>query len=61
MESYGHSKSQHMRHRTLDIPNKMVVDFIVTDPIDVMKYILKVVLPRYEFNKMFGGKSVTDV
>ena len=61
MAFYGHGKSQHMRHRTLDIPNKMVVDFIVTDPIDVMRVYTQRVAPRYEFNKMFGGKSVTDV
>ena len=61
MAFYGHGKSKHMRHRTLDIPNKLVSEFIVTDPIDVMRVYTQRVAPRYEFNKMFGGKSVTDV
>ncbi|BCV06382.1 MAG: hypothetical protein CM15mV132_040 [uncultured marine virus] len=34
---YGHGKSKHFRHRTLDIPNKFVTDYIVRNPVQVMK------------------------
>ena len=33
---YGHGKSKHFRHRNLDIPNKLVTDFIITNPVQVM-------------------------
>jgi len=61
MAFYGHGKSMHLRHRTLDIPNKLVTEFIVTDPVEVMKVYTRRVAGRYEFNKMFDGRSVDQV
>lgn len=58
---YGHGKSKHFRHRTLDIPNSLVFDFIVNDPIAVMKAYTARVAPRYEFAKMNNGKSLDDI
>ena len=31
---FGYGKSKHFMHRTLDIPNSLVVDYIVTNPIE---------------------------
>ena len=37
VQFFGHGKSKHFRHRTLDIPNKLVADFIETNPIKGMR------------------------
>jgi len=58
---YGHGKSKHFRHRTLDIPNKFVTDYIVRNPVQVMKIYTQRVAGRYEFSKQFGGRSVDQV
>lgn len=58
---YGHGKSKHFRHRTLDIPNSLVYDFIVNDPIAVMKAYTARVAPRYEFAKQNNGRSLDDI
>jgi len=58
---YGAGKSKHMRHRSLDIPNAKVFDFIQNDPLAVMRAYTTRVAPQYEFSKMFGGKSVDEV
>ena len=58
---YGAGKSKHMRHRSLDIPNAKVFEFIQNDPLAVMKAYTSRVAPQYEFSKMFGGKSVDEV
>ncbi len=34
---YGAGKSKHFKHRLVDIPNALVLDFIQTNPIAVMK------------------------
>ena len=57
----GHGKSKHFRHRTLDIPNSLIFDYIINDPIAVMKAYTQRVGPRYEFAKMNGGKKLDDV
>jgi len=51
---FGYGRSKHFRHRQVDIPNKLVTDFIVTDPLSVMKTYASRVEPRIEYAKMFG-------
>ena len=58
---YGYGKSKHFRHRGIDIPNKLVTDFIVTNPIKVMKAYTHRVAPKYEFARKFGGRNIEDV
>ncbi|MAT13231.1 MAG: hypothetical protein CMM02_19715 [Rhodopirellula sp.] len=58
---YGMGKSKHFKHRTLDIPNVLVKDFIQTDPVAVMKAYTDRVAPRYEFAKKFRDKNLEDV
>ena len=58
---YGHGKSKHFRHRTLDIPNKFVANYIVRNPVQVMKIYTQRVAGKYEFSKQFDGRSVDQV
>jgi hypothetical protein len=51
---FGVGRSKHFRHRELDIPNKLVTDFMVTDPLAVMKTYATRIEPRYEYAKAFG-------
>ena len=57
----GAGKSKHFKHRELDIPNQLVWDYIVQDPIAIMKGYTHKVAGKYEFAKMYNGKSVEDV
>ena len=57
---YGGSKSKHLRHRQIDIPNALVIDFIHTNPINVMKTYNQRIAPQYEFEVEFG-RSIDDV
>lgn len=59
--AYGFGKSKHLRHRELDIPNRLVYDFIVQDPIAIMKAYTHRTAGVYQFKKMFGNRSVADV
>ena len=59
--AYGFGKSKHLRHRELDIPNRLVYDFIVQDPIAIMKAYTHRTAGVYQFNKMFGNKSIAEV
>lgn len=61
VEFFGHGRSNTFRHRTLDIPNNLVMDFIHTNPVAVMKSYTTRVAPKYEFTKKFGGRSVDDL
>ncbi len=61
MAFYGHGKSKHLRHRNLDIPNKLVADFIVTDPVQVMRVYTQRVAPKYEFAKAYNNRTVDEV
>ena len=61
VQFFGHGKSKHFRHRTLDIPNKLVADFIETNPIKVMRVYNQRVAGQYEFAKSFGSRSLDDV
>ena len=58
---YGMGRSKHFKHRGIDIPNKLVFDFIINDPQAVMKAYTTRVAPRYEFAKQFNGKTLDDV
>lgn len=58
---YGSNRSKHFRHRTLDIPNELVTEFIQMDPMAVMRAYTQRVAPQYEFAKMYGGKSLEDL
>lgn len=58
---FGYGKSKHMMHRTLDIPNYLVKDFIETNPITTfMAYTMKVA-PRYSFAAKFNSRTFDDV
>ena len=59
--AYGFGKSKHLRHRELDIPNRLVYDFIVQDPIAIMKAYTHRTAGVYQFKKMFGNRSIADV
>ena len=61
MAFYGHGKSKHLRHRNLDIPNKLVADFIITNPVQVMRVYTQRVAPKYEFAKAYNGRTVDEV
>jgi hypothetical protein len=52
--SFGYGKSKHFRHRQIDIPNKLVADYIITDPLSVMQTYAARIEPRYEYAKTFG-------
>jgi hypothetical protein len=51
---FGYGRSKHFRHRQVDIPNNLVTEFIVTDPLAAMKTYAARVEPRIEYAKMFG-------
>ena len=57
----GAGKSKHFKHRELDIPNKLVWEFIVKDPIAIMKGYTHKVAAKYEYAKKYGNKDVNDV
>ena len=58
---YGMGKSKHMQHRTLDIPNELVLDFMVRNPATVMKAYVSKTAARYEFSRKFNGSSIDDI
>jgi hypothetical protein len=57
---FGYGRSRHFRHRQVDIPNSLVTDFIITDPLAAMKTYAARIEPRYEYAKQFG-KDVDGV
>ena len=57
----GVGKAKHFKHRTLDIPNSLVLDFIERNPVRIMKAYVHRTGPRYEFSRAFGGRSIDDV
>lgn len=59
-DTFGTGKSKHLRHRAIDIPNKLVWDFIVQNPLSIMKAYTHKTAGRYQFHNTFG-KSVDDV
>ena len=58
---YGMGKSKHFKHRAIDIPNSLVYDFIVNDPIAVMKAYTTRVAPRYEYAKKHNNKNLDEI
>lgn len=58
---YGYGRSKHFRHRQLDIPNELVWDFMMQDPIAIMKTYTARIAPRLEFKKQFDGQELDDV
>ena len=58
---YGAGKSKHFKHRLVDIPNNLVLDYIQTNPIAVMKAYTQRTGARYEFARMFNGNTIDDV
>ncbi len=57
---YGYGRSKHFRHRDVDIPNELVLDFIETNPVAVMKAYTAKVAPMYEMQAKFG-KGIDDL
>ena len=53
--------SKHSRGRELEIPNSMVVDFINTNPMSVIRSYDQRMSPKYEFDIMFDGKNIDEV
>lgn len=52
---FGYGRSKHFRHRKLDIPNELVWDFIMQDPLAIMKTYTARVAPKLEFRRQFGA------
>ena len=52
---FGYGRSKHFRHRKLDIPNHLVWDFIMQDPLAIMKTYTARIAPRLEFRRQFGA------
>jgi hypothetical protein len=57
----GYGLSKHLRHRELDIPNHLLIDFIETDPTDVAMYYMMRTGSKIEFANQFKGKSMNDL
>lgn len=55
------SKSNAYAHRRLHIDNSKIWDFLVTDPMLVAKIYQHRVSPKYHYNKLHDGKSVSEV
>ncbi len=51
--SYGFGKSKHFKHRNIDVPNEIVQDFIITNPVQVMMAYTNRTASQYEFYKAF--------
>ena len=58
--TYGMGKSMHLKHRELDIPNALVWDFIMQNPLAIMKAYTHKTAGRYQFAKEFG-KELDEV
>ena len=58
---YGMGKSKHFKHRVLDIPNELVLDYMVRNPISIMKAYVQRTGSRYEFSRKFSGASIDDI
>lgn len=58
---FGLGKSKHQRHRVVDIPNALILKYIHTNPLQVMRAYTTRVGARYEFSRQFGGKPIDEV
>jgi len=59
--SFGYGKSKHLKHRGIDIPNKLVLDYMHRNPVSIMKAYTARTAARYEFSAKFGGQNIDDV
>ena len=59
--SFGFGKSKHMKHRGIDIPNKLVMDYMHRNPVSIMKAYTARTAARYEFAVKFDGQDVEDL
>ena len=51
--SYGFGQSKHFKHRNIEVPNEVVQDFIITNPVQVMMAYTNRTASQYEFYKAF--------
>jgi hypothetical protein len=58
---FGFGKSKHLKHRIVDIPNELVLNYINTNPVQVMKAYTQRVGSRYEFSRQFGGQNIDEL
>jgi len=58
---FGSGVSKHLKHRAIDIPNKLVYKFIHNDPNKVMRAYVARTAPAYEFAVKFKGKSIDEL
>ena len=59
--SFGYGKSKHFKHRGIDIPNRLVLDYMHRNPVSVMKAYTTRTAPRYEFAAKFDGQEIDDI
>ena len=59
--SFGYGKSKHLRSRELDIPTKLVYDYVIQDPMALMKTYSHKTAAVYQFHKMYDGKRLPEV
>jgi hypothetical protein len=57
----GFGLSKHLRHRELDIPNHLILDFIETNASEVAMYYMMRTGSKIEFANTFKGKSIDDL
>jgi hypothetical protein len=57
----GAGKSKHLKHRKLDIPNELVWDYMVQDPLAIMKGYTHKTAGKYQFARMNNSKTVHEV
>lgn len=55
------STSNKLMQRSLHINNSEILDFLVTDPMVILKLYQSRVSPKYHFNRLFEGKSIDEV
>ena len=59
--SFGGGQSNHFKHRQLDIPNYLIDDFIIKNPVKIMMGYTNRVAAQYSFTKKFGDSDVENV
>ena len=59
--SFGYGKSKHFKHRGIDIPNKLVLDYMHRNPVSIMKAYTARTAAKYEFSVKFDGQEIDDV
>jgi len=60
VQFFGYGKSKHFKHRSLDIPNNLITEFIELNPTRVMRAYNQRVAGQYQFQKAFN-RSLDDV